>query len=202
MLILMDISGSMVDDLSGELAAVQTFLQELESADLSVGVMYFPRYVSSTVQCTTSAYASPDVPIALLPGNASAIVNDFAGLTAYGTSVTTPVLEGAIGIVRAWQSAHALSPGAVVMINDGGMTIGCPTETVAGAVAVAQAGFNGSPSVSTHVIAVGTGSTSQDQQWWPQVPSAGGGTLTQTGSVGQTAILDALRNIRETIMCQ
>ena len=203
MLILMDTSGSMSTNsrLQSELAAVQTFVQELESADLSVGVQYFPRDSGSASLCNASDYANPDVAIGLLPGNAAAIVASMAGKNANYTSVIIGPLEAGINTVRAWESANPPRPGAVVMINDGGMNIGCTTETVAQAVAIAAAGFNGSPSVATHVIGVGDDAYATDLQWWSQVPAAAGGTLTQTHSLGTPAILDALRSIRATLQC-
>ena len=77
----------------------------------------------------------------------------------------------------------------------------CSSETVAQAVAIATAGYGGTPSVVTHVISVGTDPNTKDQQWWNQVPAAAGGTYTATANAGQTHILQALRSIRSTLDC-
>jgi len=71
------------------------------------------------------------------------------------------------------------------------MTVGCSSETVVQAEAAVREGFNGWPSISTHVIAVGDTENDLDVQWWAAVPSAGGGTLHNTSNVGQSAILEA-----------
>lgn len=207
MLILMDVSGSMTSPAGGQtrlqaqLSAVQTFVGEADSNGLSVGVMYFPRESGSVSVCDASGYATPSVPIDLLPGNGLAIANSMTGVTALGGSVIVGPLGGGIGIVRGWEIAHPQRPGAVVMINDGGLGIGCATETVQSAVAVAAAGFNATPSVRTYVVSVGTGSMNDDMLWWNQVPAAAGGALYPTYDIGYTAILEALRTIRGDIIC-
>ncbi len=209
MLVLLDTSGSMTTTagsetrFQGQLSAVETFVQDTESAGLSVGVMYYPRTTGYTALCPADAYATPDVSIAPLPSNAGPIVASMTGKQANNASVIVGPLEGAIGIVKTWAStAQPTSPGAVVMINDGGMGIACSSETVAQAVAAATAGYTGTPSVVTHIVAVGTDSTSQDQQWWNQVPAASGGTYTSTANGGATLMLQALRSIRSTLMCK
>jgi hypothetical protein len=208
MLILLDTSGSMTQTagsetrFQGQLSAVETFVQDTDSAGLSVGVMYYPRTSGSTALCTAASYATPDVTIAPLPANAGPIVASMTGKQADKVSVILGPLEGAIGIVRAWATtAQPTAPGAVVMINDGGMGNGCSSETVAQAVAIATAGYGGTPSVVTHIISVGTDGTTKDQQWWNQAPPAGGGTYTATANGGQMLILQALRNIRTGLMC-
>jgi Putative metal-binding motif len=208
MLILMDVSGSMSTSSGGgqtrlqaQLSAVQTFVDEVDSDGLSVGVMYFPRQSGTSVVCDAPGYAAPDVPIDLLPGNAPAIAASMSGVSALGASVIIGPLGGGIGIVRGWEVAHPQRPGAVVMINDGGLKIGCSSETVANAVSVASAGFSATPPVRTHVVSVGTGSTNDDLAWWSQVPAAGGGALHETYETGYTAMLDALRTIRADLIC-
>ncbi len=208
MLILLDTSGSMSTTggtetrFQAQLGAVETFVQDADSAGLSVGVMYYPRTSGGYALCGAPSYAAPDVSIALLPANAGPIVASMTGKEADNASVIIGPLGGAIGIVRTWATAaQPTSPGAVVMINDGGMGFACASETVAQAVAAATAGYTGSPSVVTHIIAVGTDSTSEDQEWWNQVPAASGGTLTVTANAGKTNILQALRTIRSTLLC-
>jgi hypothetical protein len=208
MLILLDTSGSMSTTSGAEtrfqaqLGAVETFVQDAGSAGLSVGVMYYPRTSDGYALCEAVNYAAPDVSIAPLPANAGPIVASMTGKEADNASVIIGPLGGAIGIVRTWATtAQPTSPGAVVMINDGGMGFACASETVAQAVAAATAGYTGSPSVVTHIITVGTDSTSNDQAWWNQVPAASGGTLTVTANAGKANILQALRTIRSTLMC-
>jgi len=206
LLLLLDRSGSMSSNcgsqtcVQAELSAVETFVQDTESEGLSVGVTYFPRPPNGNALCTIADYAQPDVAIDLLPGNASPIVNSGIGSMANGLSVVVGALGGGIEAASGWAAGHA-GPGAVVMINDGGMGIGCNTETVAQAVATASAGFAGTPSIRTFVIGVNPGGYAIDTQWWNEVPAAGGGTLTNTGNLGAAAILDALRTIRAEFTC-
>lgn len=201
-LILMDVSGSMQGpSLTGQNQAVQTFVQESASNGLSVGVTFYPRESGTTALCDVASYATPDVPIAALPGNAVAIANAIALQTADAVSVIVGPLGGGIASARTWATNHPQHPAAVVMINDGGIGYTCTDGSVANAVATAAAGFNGVPSVRTYVISIGDGSASEDPAWWAQAPVAGGGTYFPTASGDSAAVLTALRAIRSEMLC-
>jgi len=203
----MDVSGSMDQDAGGQsrlqaqLAAVESFVQESASDGLEVGAMYFPRFSGGQELCQESDYTDPDVAIELLPGNGNDLVNSMSGKSAFGQSVISYPLQGAIEAMRVWKQNHPYDTGAVIMINDGGIGIGCSSDTVQHAVDVATEGFSGTPSVRSFVISLGDGATPDDDQWWSEVPSAGGGNLYQTGDSGQSAILAALRSVRDQLEC-
>lgn len=206
MLIMLDQSGSMATNcgtqscFGAQLGAVQTFVNEADSNGVSVGITFYPRPPGGTSLCTVSAYTQPDVAVDLLPGNRQALLNSMTGRSATGASVIVSALAGSIEAAKAWSLAQS-RPVVVVMINDGGLGIGCYTETVAEAVTVSTAGYQGTPSVRTFIIGVNPTGDSQDAQMWSQVPPAGGGTLFDTGNTGYTAILHALQTIRAEVQC-
>jgi len=207
LLILVDTSGSMVENVTGGtklqavLSAVTTFAQESGSTGLAVGIEYFPELTSSgNSSCSLNSYTTPDAPIADLPANGPAIVATMANQSADGASVITAVVSGGIAAVREWIGTHPSRKGAIVLINDGGIGIGCSAETQATAAAAASEGFNNTPSASTYVIGVGT-PYAEDSQMWTAVAAAGGGTSESTGTQGATAVLAALRAIRASYMC-
>lgn len=205
LLILLDTSGSMSTSvssgtrLSAELAALTAFVQEPASAGLSVGVQYYPR-IAGAAQCLTIDYANPDVAIAALPANATALINSTTGRSAYGNSVMSPTLDAGIATVRAWENANPGRPGAVVLVNDGGIGNGCASDTPTLAASLAANGLAGSPSVKTYVVGVGSPG-SPDTDTWNSVATAGGTTVYATGNTGTQAILDALHAIRAAYMC-
>ncbi|MCC6649219.1 MAG: hypothetical protein IT374_27075, partial [Polyangiaceae bacterium] len=204
LMILLDRSGSMGDSLASSTRvkevteAVKAFIQEPESTGISVGATFYPRGgVSSS--CVASDYATPDAAIAALPGNISAIVSAMANGIASGNSVFNAPLSAGIDGARTWTLTHPGAPAAVVVINDGGIGNGC-TGDAAQSVATAAAGLSGAPSVPTYVIGLGTPVTA-DITEWTDISTAGGGTMTNTGTSGRAGILSALRAIRTTVSC-
>ena len=89
--------------------ALKSFVTNPNSDGLGVGLGYFPLAQGTTTVCDMNVYATPDVPIGVLPGQASTLTasidaHDFALAQAhdpdhYGTP-TRPALEGATNYVR------------------------------------------------------------------------------------------------------
>ena len=146
MYVMFDDSGSMIPWWISATQAFTQFLNAPESVGLGVGLQFFG------TSCDVGFYATPKVPIAVLPGNAQPITAAFPILPVESTP-TDPALRGAIQYARTWQTAHADHKVVVLLVTDGE-----PTEcasTVPGVTQVAAEGFGGTPSIPTYVLGLG-----------------------------------------------
>ncbi len=142
--------------------------------------------------CAVTDYATPDVEIAPLPGNATAIIQSIGNHGPTGGTPTSAALEGAISHAQTWANANPGHAVIVVLATDGDPT-SCNSD-LAYINGVAAAGFSGMPSIRTFVIGVG-GSVSALNGF-----AAAGGTgsafmIDQDPNV-QQAFLDALNQIQ------
>lgn len=148
--------------------------------------------VGAADSCQAADYATPDVPIALLPGNASAIVQSMAGHSPVGGTPTSAALQGAVDQATSWATAHPGHVVIAVLATDGDPT-SCDSNLSA-INAIAAAGASGSPQVLTFVIGVG-GSVSALNG----IAAAGGTSqayMIDTNPNVQQAFLDALNDIQ------
>src|SRR5262249_20349432 len=117
--------------------------------------------------CNPDDYAKAAVPIALLPGNATALINAFPQSPSTGTP-TSAALWGAIEFCQKWQKANPTHVVVDVLATDGmpsecdpqgiGNSTDAPATSYATAssvAAIAAYGYQGSPKVVTYVIGVG-----------------------------------------------
>jgi hypothetical protein len=146
MYVMFDDSGSMIPWWISATQAFTQFLNAPESAGLGVGLQFFG------TSCDVATYATPKVPIAVLPGNAQPITAAFPILP-FESTPTDPALRGAIQYARTWQTGHADHKVVVLLVTDGE-----PTEclsTIPGVTQVAAEGFAGTPSIPTYVLGLG-----------------------------------------------
>lgn len=148
--------------------------------------------------CEAVDYSMPDVEIAPLPGNASAIIASMGNHGPTGGTPTEPALQGAIDHAKAWANFNVGHAVIVVLATDGDPE-GCNSE-LAAINQIATAGATGTPSILTFVIGVG-GSVGALNG----IAAAGGtGTafmIDQDPNVEQ-AFLDALNTIQgQAIPC-
>jgi hypothetical protein len=179
LLVLMDGSGSMTDDVDGGqrkwdllVTAIHDFVNDPESAGIGVGLTYFgipDGYDAGdlVVSCDVADYASPAVPIRDLPGNAGALVASLSGYTPVGGTPTRPALAGAEEYANTWLMNHPTHRMVIVVATDG-IPNDCDS-TVDAVSRVAASGATATPSISTYVVGVGTSLSSLDQ-----VAKAGG----------------------------
>ena len=141
----------------------------------------------------------PSVQIGALGGPSSpqgaAITTAIAARSRTSLSPTAPALTGALQHARDWANSQAQlpSPINVVFVTDG-QPVGCVANnnTLSAAVTAALAASNGTPSIKTHVIGVGTATGDLD-------PIAqAGGTLRATYVLESTgsSVAAALQSIR------
>ncbi len=150
--------------------------------------------------CQVSHYATPDVAMGALPGNAGPIstsLNNHYPLT--GTP-TLPAEQGAVQFAQNWKAANPTHTVAVVLATDGepndcdgscGWNASCYTNHVANAAA---AGYSGTPSIKTYVIGCGSSTGNLDT-----VAAAGGTTKAFIASDANStsdfiAAMNAIRN--------
>jgi hypothetical protein len=198
---------------AGVTQATIAFVQSQDSAGLGVGIQFFGAGTANGAageDCLPARYAQPQVPIALLPGNAPAIVNAINGHSPSSETPTTAALTGAITYARGWKNQNPTHPVFVLLVTDGQPEVpisstinplsncfnGANLQDLAGTVAAAQTGFSGSPSIPTYVLGVGPNLANLDQ-----IAVAGGtqkAYLISGGNVSQE-VVTALNTIRGTI---
>jgi hypothetical protein len=135
--------------------AINQFASSPAAAGVGVGIGFFPITNGISTSCTASAYATPVVPIAPLPGNALPISQAFAATMPGSGTPTTPALQGAIDYAKLYtvmqQGARTAS---VVFVTDG-LPTGCTNNTVAAAAQIAKDGYEGAPRITTFVVGMG-----------------------------------------------
>jgi hypothetical protein len=108
--------------------------------------------------CELGDYAKPAVEIAPLPAASNDLVAWlFSQNREEGPATTRPALQGAIGHAHDWAMANSGRNAIVVLIVNGMPSEDvCPPNQAADMAQVAAAGAQGSPTVSTFVIASGS----------------------------------------------
>jgi Mg-chelatase subunit ChlD len=150
--------------------------------------------------CTPQDYATPAVPIALLPGAATAITASLAAHQPTGNTPTAAALEGAINQAQMYAAANPGHSVVAVLATDG-LPDECTPSDIPTIARLAAQGLSGSPSIKTFAIGVFTpndkamGTSDLDQ-----IASAGGtktafviDTSTQNVEQQFTAALTAIR---------
>ena len=149
--------------------------------------------------CVKEDYENPVVPIALLPGNASAITSAIAGVGPGGGTPTAPALEGAIDHAQQFAKDNPARLVLVVLATDG-VPSGCNPNRVETVAARAKEGFDQNPSVPTFVIGVGSELTTLN------LIAQEGGTdqalIVSGGPNTGQEFLDALNVARGAVSCK
>ena len=196
---------------------ISAFLGQPASTGMGVGLGHFPKpasnlptYCSTDTECGCGGtcffqmcfvsgdsgeltdYSTATVPIALLPGNASAINNSMSSLTEGGGTPAVP-LQGALQYAKGYAQGHPGHKVAVVLLADG-----LPNECTSNPGTatdwlpwVTQAA-TGTPPVLTYVISMGDSSTTSA---FHSVASAGGTGAARlaSSSTGVRLALEAIR---------
>lgn len=202
----MDRSDSMAQDSKWPScsAALTTFFANSQTSGLSASLTFLPEVQagtqstsnSPTFLCTSSSYATADVPMTALPS--STFVTTIQGqMLQYGTP-TLAALEGAGMQAQATLQQHAGAKVAIVLATDG-VPYGCTGNTVqtvsAAAQSLAQSG------ILTYVIGVGPATGNLD------AIAKGGGTtqafVVPTSNPQQTeqAFLGAVQTVQGSLGC-
>ena len=147
----------------------------------------------SPTSCDVPEYATPAVPIGILPGVAVDISGAMSANSPSGGTPTAPALTGAIQYVQGYAMQNPGRKAIVVLATDGNPQSCSPTDIPAIA-GIAQSGVNGTPSTLTFVIGVGDLEANLDQI------AIGGGTMdafmVDAGGNVEQQFLDALEAIK------
>jgi Mg-chelatase subunit ChlD len=147
--------------------------------------------------CNVADYATPDVPIQLLPDVAPLIVASLDAHSPGGGTPTRPALEGAHQYAAQWATANPGRKTIVVLATDGDPT-GCADNSVQDSANVAAAALAGNPSVMTFVIGVGNSLTSLNAI--AQAGGSGDAIIVDDSSGDPTQqFIDALNAIRDAV---
>ncbi len=228
MFIMLDRSGSMNDagKWPAVTNAINSFVQLPDAVGIGIGLGVFPTKpavkpptncaagcgfygpclggfctggLSPNDSCIDTDYATPVVPIATLPGAASAITSAINAQSANGASTpTTPALRGAMQYATPWAAAHPDHITVVVLATDGDPN-NCDPNDVSHVALAAQTAYQSKPSVRTFVIGVGSSLTSLNQ-----IAQSGGtdkALIVDTASDPGKQFLDALNQIRGAVGC-
>ncbi|RYE91258.1 MAG: VWA domain-containing protein, partial [Myxococcales bacterium] len=209
MYVMLDKSGSMLDPVEGAgtrweavKSALNQFFASPEAAGIEVALNFFPLQAPGGPACGEAYYYTPAVAMSSLPGpggaQSAALSAAMAATTPSGGTPTQAALGAALHYASDWKTAFPKDKTIVVLATDGQPGDGCGA-TVENSSAAAATGFQGSPSVPTYVIGVGSNLTALDA-----VAQAGGtGTafLVNDGNTG--AFLQALQQIKlQAVACE
>ncbi len=189
--------------------AIATFVQQPNLENIGVGLQYFAlpsKKQPSEDSCDPADYASADVAIAPLPGNAKPITDSLAAHKPGTGTPTGPALQGALTFAANWAKANRDRIVVTVLATDG-VPAGCDGDDIEHVASVAKAGYAGTPSIRTFAIGIGTSfdDTLLDGGSWLMnldTVAAAGGTnkaFPITNKVAQL-FLDALNTIRGTAL--
>lgn len=178
--------------------AVSKFVQDPASAEIGVGLGFFPLFVPVNDQCQVSNYSTPLVPIAPAKTSASSVVMQIAAQAPGGNTPTHKALAGAYQYIQSYTAQTPGHTAAVLLVTDG-MPFSCgESHTTTLTLPVVQAAFSGTPSIKTYVVGMGNTAALDE------LALAGSGNQTHyfdaNGDVS-SKIRAALKSVTTTITC-
>ena len=124
--------------------------------------------------CVPADYAAPAVPIALLPGAASAVTTSLAAHAPNGNTPTAAALQGAIDQAKSFAIANPAHSVVAVLATDG-IPDECNPSDIPSIANLAAVGLSGSPSIKTFTIGVfAPGDVASGTAALDQIASSGG----------------------------
>lgn len=163
---LFDDSGSMIPWWLPVTDAFIQFTKDPASAGINIGLKFFGS------ECAADFYANPDVPIAALPGNATAIETTLTTRLPFSGTATTPALEGALMAAQARAQQFPEEKVIILLVTDGSPS-NCGADINNASAAAANAFNAGFP-----VYALGLGNI------------GGLNSLSQSGGTGDALAAD------------
>ena len=192
--VLLDASYSMNDGStwSDTSAALTYFVSAPDAAGVGLALQFFPAQWS---ECAPESYATPAVPLGLLPENGAAVKAALAARKVEGTTPALPALTAAFAYTRALKQNDPGREPLVVFVSDGAPS-GCGSTTRAITDLVREAATN-APRIRTFVIGLDNGFP----QEMAAVAAAGGSgaPVIIDGAVTGPKVVAALRAIRDTV---
>jgi hypothetical protein len=214
MFILLDQSGSMTendDRWTPVTQALKIFVASDGAAGLGVALQYFPLGPNDDEKCKPATYATPDVAMRALPGNAQAMADSIdahyftkaecCNTPQHDGTPTRPAMEGVTMYMRTWLTDHPDHAGVVLLATDGEPSPVCDNNGIAEVSTVIADAAAGTPAVPSYVIGIG------HTDKLKQLATAGGTgvgpfIVDGTGVNTERELLDALAQVRgEALPC-
>jgi hypothetical protein len=204
MLLVMDRSGSMSSP-SGNTKwdqarnAMIGFVDTKGASGTKIGLTVFPPDTGGGDQCQASSYV-PVVPIALLPGNGSAIKDALLTRVTLGSTPMAGAMQGGVAAMTSFLATNPNEEGVIILVTDGDPGA-CTGDTVSNVTAIASSAATGTPRIRTFVVGM-DGATFSNLD---AIAKAGEGSPTAFNASGggsdagvspQQQLLDALEKIR------
>jgi hypothetical protein len=178
--------------------ALNVFAKNPNYMNMGVALQFFPvRQV-----CNVDEYATPIVPMQVLPGVQPAFSSAVDAQRMSGGTPLVQVMQGMIGYMRDWSKAHLDRKPVLVLATDGIPDDTCtasnidPVNSLDNALALAKDAYEGEPSIPVFVIGVGEELTALNA-----IAEAGGtesaAVIATSGNVTQK-FLEALDGIRRS----
>jgi hypothetical protein len=189
--------------------AMEAFFGDPGSAGLSASLQLFPQGTDLSSVCGYD-YATPKVPLSALGTNPNPLTAALQATSPSGGTPTLPAMQGAVAYAKQVAAQQPQSKTVIVLVTDGDpgfgingqFAVGCTNNDIPHVAAAAEAALQGSPSIPTYVIGVGSDFTNLN------AIAAGGGTKqativsvtdpAKTSGIFQQA-LDAIR--AQTLSC-
>jgi hypothetical protein len=169
--------------------ALKVFVQNPNYANMGVSLQFFP----VRQQCNVERYGVPDVAMQVLPGVAPAFTSAVDAQRMFGGTPLVQVLEGMLGYLRAWASAHPGRKPVIVLATDGIPDDTCsgsdiePANSLENAVAIAASAYTGMPSIPVFVIGVGAELSALNR-------------IAEAGGTGAAAVLSTGGNVTQEFL--
>jgi len=174
--------------------AVEAFLNDRQSAGISVGVGYFGYMPIGQTSCNPDDYSRAAVPIGMLPDNADTLTASINAVQPTGETPTDSAIEGACTYLEGWRGDNPGYKTVILLVTDGvpeaPSSDGCSPSIEAAEDVTGACRDSG---IDTYVLGVGQALDNLNRI------AAAGGTdsayLVEGGNVSQ-AVLEALNSIR------
>jgi hypothetical protein len=201
MLLVMDRSGSMAGTKWDQARyAMIGFADTPGAAGSKLGLTVFPPDPGGGDQCTPASY-KPIVPIALLPGNGTAIKDALLSRSTTGSTPMAGGLQGGVDSMKDFLGQNPNEEGVIILVTDGDPGA-CSGDTVSNVATIASSAAKGTPRIRTFVVGM-EGATfsnldtiAKAGEGAPTAFNAANTTASDGGVSAQQQLLDALEKIR------
>jgi hypothetical protein len=172
--------------------AVVQFVQDPAATGIGVGIQFFPYHGSVAgpdpnvpgSSCFAQNYATPEVPVALLPGNSGPLVQAIQSHAPTTFTPTAAALQGAVQYMQQWGPAHPGRQPVVVLVTDGYPTE-CDPQDPSLIAQIAQAAYDGTPRVMTFVVGFESNGALDNLQVIAKAGGSGEAFLISGGDIGK-----------------
>lgn len=157
-----DVAGCAETRLQAITRAFGEFLDDPESEGVGVGIGSFGQLPIGATSCDPDEYATPDVPIGMLPGNAAALMRALEAAEPGGETPTGAAIRAACTTAQSHKEEVPSHEVVILLLTDGEpkAPVTCPSDasccpTLADAATAAADCAGDRPGIRTYVLGVG-----------------------------------------------